>query len=182
MIVHDISRMSLTVTNAGTFGTSSLGTTIIDGEIALSCEYPVNSSIEYLFTGALWIGAIVGRDTLVSVAAEGWFGVSELFPDAGAAGGIYERTNLKTDPDYDEEAVSEQDFICAFTDTFTDVSLTGEDPIDNRPHIPLNVAVQQASYAWSYEYTEDFVLFDYKITNIGRFPPHGRHARWFLYR
>jgi len=56
--------------------------------IVLSCEYPVNSRIEYLFNGALWVGAIVGRDTLVSVAAEGWFGIKELFPEAGATGAI----------------------------------------------------------------------------------------------
>lgn len=170
LVVHDIGRISMTITNSGTFGTSSLGTTIIDGEIALSCEYPVNSSIEYLFTGALWIGAIVGRDTLVSVAAEGWFGIKELYPDAGATGAIIARTNLKSDPDYDPKALSEQDYICAFTDTFTDPGLTGEDPIDNRPHIPLNVSIQQSSYAWSYDYAEDFVLFDYKIANIGGYP------------
>ncbi len=168
--VHDIGRLAMTISNSGTFGTSSLGTTIIDGEIALSCEYPINSRIEYLFTGALWIGAVVGRDTLVSVAAEGWFGIKEFFPDAGAAGEIVVRTNLKNDPDYDPMAISEQDMICSFTDTFIDPGLTGEDPIDNRPHLPLNVAVRQSSYAWSYEYAEDFVLFDYKISNIGVFP------------
>jgi len=170
MIVHNVGRMELTVTNSGTFGTGALGTTIIDGEIALSCEYPIHSNIEYLFNGALWIGAVVGRDTLVSVAAEGWFGIKELYPDSGAAGAIVARTNIKSDPDYDPQAVSEQDFLCAFTDTYTAVGLTGQDPIDNRPHIPLHVAVNQSSYAWSYDYAEDFVLFDYKITNIGVFP------------
>ena len=168
--IHKVGRMALTVTNSGTFGTSTLGAVIIDGEVALSCEYPVHSNIEYLFTGALWIGAVVGLDTLVSVGAEGWFGIRELFPDAGAAGEIIHRTDLKSRLDYDPLAVSEQDLLCRFTDTFTDVGLTGEDPYDNRPHIPLNVAVDQRSYAWSYDYAEDFVLFDYKIANIGHFP------------
>jgi hypothetical protein len=168
--VHKTGKMALTITNTGTFGTSSLGTIFIDGEIALSCEYPVNSNIEYLFQGALWVGAVVGRDTLVSVGAEGWFGIREFFPDAGEKGAFIVRSNLKSKPEYSPDAISEQDFICVYADTFTNVSLTGEDPIDNRPHKPLNISIKQSSYAWSYEYSEDFVIFDYRITNIGNFP------------
>jgi hypothetical protein len=168
--VHKTGKLSLTITNAGTFGTGSLGSTIVDGEIALSCEYPIHSNIEYLFQGALWVGAVVGRDTLVSVGAEGWFGISEFFPDADDNGAFIARSNLKTKPEYDERAISEQDLICSFTDTFADAGLTGEDPYDNRPHIPLNLAIRQSSHSWSYEYAEDFVIFDYSITNIGQYP------------
>lgn len=168
--IHKTGKMALTITNAGTFGTGTLGSIIVDGEIALSCEYPINSNIEFLFQGALWIGAIVGRDTLVSVGAEGWFGIREFFPDPGVEGAFTARSNLTSKPDYHKDAISEQDFICTYTDTFADVSLTGEDPIDNRPHIPINLSIRQNSYAWSYDYAEDFIIFDYNITNIGTFP------------
>jgi len=169
--VHNIGKLAITITNFGTFGTGFITSPICDGEECPSGEYPINSNIEYLFSGVLWIGAVVGRDTLVSVGADGWFpGISELLPDAGDSGAIIARSNLKSKTTYDPDAISEQDFLCAFTDTIDDPGLTGTDPIDNRPHIPLNVSVEQRSYAWSYDYAEDFILFDYKITNIGPFP------------
>ena len=33
---------------------------------------PSGSQAEYLFAGALWVGGIIGADTLVSVGADGW--------------------------------------------------------------------------------------------------------------
>jgi len=166
--VHNIGKIALTITNYGTIGNGYVSNPVIDGEPAPSCEYPVGSNLEYLFAGAVWIGAIIGLDTLVSVGADGWSGTQELYPDAGAQGAIIRRSTLPSSQDYDALAVSEQDFLCTFTDTFP--SLSGTDQFDNRPHIPLPVSVQQNSYAWSYDYAEDFVLFDYKIANIGRFP------------
>jgi len=168
--VHKIGKIAMTITNFGTLGTGYLSAPIVDGEIAPSCEYPINSDLEYLFAGAIWIGAVVGRDTLVSVGGDGWFGMTEFFPDTGAAGAIITRSNLASRNDYSDSAISEQDFLCSFMDTFTDRGLTGTDPFDNRPHRPLNVLVQQNSYAWSYDYAEDFILFDYKIVNVGVFP------------
>ena len=170
--VHNIGKLAMTITNYGSLGTGFVTSPICDGEICPSAEYPINSNIEYLFSGAIWIGAVIGRDTLVSVGADGWFtGITELLPDAGEAGRIIIRSNLASRPDiYSDSAISEQDFLCTFTDTFTDRGLTGTDPIDNRDHLPLNVSVQQNSYAWSYDYSEDFILFDYKITNIGIYP------------
>jgi len=169
--VHNIGKLAMTISNQGTFGTGFLSSPICDGGECPSAEYPINSNIEYLFSGALWIGAVVGRDTLVSVGADGWYtGINELLPDPGDAGAIISRSSLKSKTNYSDDAISEQDFICTFTDTFTDPGLTGVDDFDNRPHIPLNVAVKQSSYAWSYDYSEDFILFDYQITNIGAFP------------
>ncbi len=167
--VHNIGKIAMSITNFGAFGTGYVTNDVVDGEIAPSCEYPINSDLSYLFTGAMWIGAVVGRDTLVSGAADGWAeSTPELWPDGGEAGNIISRSNLKSRTDYHQDAISEQDFICTFTDTFPDLS--GQDQNDNRDHIPLNVSISQSSYAWSYDYSEDFILFDYKITNIGRFP------------
>lgn len=167
-MVHDIGKLAMTITNFGTFGTGYVNGNC-DGEVCPSAEYPINSDIEYLFVGTFWIGAVVGRDTLVSIGADGWAEqVSELLPDAGDAGAIEFRSNIPSRSDYSPDAISEQDYICVFTDT--NVAQAGVDGNDNRPHVPLNVRVKQSTFAWSYDYAEDFVLFDYQIKNIGIFP------------
>jgi hypothetical protein len=113
---------------------------------------------------------VVGRDTLVSVGFDGNYFVREFWPDPGPAGGFIRRSNMPTSMEYSSDAVSEQDFVCSFTDTFTDLSLTGNSPSDNRLHIPLGLRVDQRTYSWSYDYAADFIIFDYTIKNIGRFP------------
>ncbi len=169
--VHDVGDIGLSVTNQGNFGTGFIGSFIdpISGLAAPSCQYPYPSSLEYLFSGAFWIGAVVGRDTLVSVGADGWNYTREMWPDPpsginNSPIGGFERHSI-SDP-LDEKAVSEQDLICIYTDTLTNPGYVGSDAWDNRPHIPLNIEVTQRSYAWSYDYAKDFVLFDYSIKNI----------------
>ncbi|MBN1213194.1 MAG: hypothetical protein JXA92_11525, partial [candidate division Zixibacteria bacterium] len=122
----------------------------------------------YLFAGSFWIGAVVGDDTLVSVGADGWQHCNEMHPDESPQGNIIYRSILNPgQPEY-ENAVSEQDYIAVYTDTFTSGAPNlCEDYLDDRLHIPLNIEVTQSSYAWSYLFAEDFVIFDYKIKNIG---------------
>jgi len=166
--VHYINKVGLTVTNFGTIGTGYVSNPIFNGEEAPSCEYPINSDLEYLYAGMLWIGAVVGQDTLVSVGGDGWFHITELLPDTGAAGEFTILSNIPTSPYYSSEANSERDLICKYTDTITNQTYTGLDPIDNRPHIPLNVEVTQMSSTWSDAALEDFVLFNYSVKNIGQ--------------
>jgi len=174
--VHKINRMGLAITNNGYWGTGYFSTTPIDPETGtqvLACEYPRYSNIETLWIGALWIGAVVGRDTLVSTAAEDFYlsdYIVEFWPEAGEAGRIIRRSTQPFSQFYSPEAVSEEDIIVHYTDTVTNSSIMSIDPVDNRPHQPLNIDVTQSSYAWSYPYAEDFILLDYKIKNIGRFP------------
>nr|MBN2277042.1 hypothetical protein [candidate division Zixibacteria bacterium] len=165
--VHDKGRIGLTITNMGHFGTGFLAST--PGDVP-SCQYPYPGQQEYLFAGAFWIGAVVGRDTLVSVGADGWQYIREMWPDVGEGyppygGAIIERSINNAG---DEDAVSEQDFIAVYTDTVTNSSYVSTDPTDGRQHRPLNIEVTQRSYCWSYSYADDFVLFDYSIKNIGR--------------
>ena len=170
--LHKINNLLLAISNGGTFGTG-VANSYIDPETGLpapSCEYPAGSDVSYLFLGAFWAGAIVGRDTLVSVGFDGNYFVREFWPDAGPAGAIIRRSNMPTSLEYSLDAVSEQDFVCTFTDTFTDLTLTGTAPSDNRQHIPLGLEVKQRTYAWSYDYAADFILFDYTIRNMNRFP------------
>ncbi len=167
---HDVGQLVLGIINNGTFGNGFLPGSIpsadcFTGEIvpAGGCEYPKGANVQYLFAASFWVGAIVGRDTLVSTGADGWLGIREMFPDVSPFGDMIKRSIIDGE---DENAVSEQDYIAVYTDTF--VTLAGSDDADNgRVHRPLNIKIEQNSYAWSYSYAEDIVLFDYKVSNIG---------------
>ncbi len=163
---HRVGRMVLAINNNGTFGTgfSVSSTDVITGEALLDCEYPKGSNTRYLYAGAFWIGAVVGRDTLVSTAATGWSWVREFAPDPSPFGDIVKKSISSLDARQLAGAVSEEDYIMTYTDTVT--AGTGTD-LDGRSHTPLNIEVSQRSYAWSYSYAEDFVLFDYTVRNIG---------------
>jgi len=165
IVSHHIGNIVLAINNNGTFGTGFAAGVLIDhftGQTVPSCEFPKNSHIRYLFAGAFWIGAVVGRDTLVSVAADGWSFTREFNP--GPNDTIIKRSIIHPDaPGYDK-AISEEDYIMKYNDTITqDI----EPDYFGRPHIPLNIEVTQRSFAWSYPYAKDFVLFDYSIKNIG---------------
>ena len=75
-VQHDVGRIALGVSNDGTFATqlSVSGSTrdCFTNETLPSCEFPKDSRTSYCFGAALWIGAVLGRDTLVSTAADGW--------------------------------------------------------------------------------------------------------------
>ncbi|NOY87772.1 MAG: hypothetical protein GXO93_00065, partial [FCB group bacterium] len=165
IVSHHIGNIVLAINNNGTFGTGFAAGVLIDhftGETVPSCEFPKNSHIRYLFAGAFWVGAVVGRDTLVSVAADGWSFTKEFNP--GPNDTIIKRSITHPNaPGYDK-AISEEDYIMKYNDTITqDI----EPDYFGRPHIPLNIEVTQRSFAWSYPYAKDFVLFDYSIKNIG---------------
>ena len=153
-VIHDIGKLGLQLCNHGYVGMGP------DHPFSTTCDYPYGSLRRYFFIGRLRIGAIVGRDTLVTVGT--W---SELTPDTGKAGEFIRRSTIRSDPYYSPAAVSEQDFILTSTDTVVDQYRIN--PYDGRPHKPLHVAVIQRSYAWSYSYAEDFILFYFTIRNIG---------------
>ncbi len=171
--VHKIGNMWLSITNFGQIG--SFGRRIIDlctGLPAPSCEFPAGSGIDYVYMGALWIGAVVNdTDTLVSVGHDGWENVVEFHPTE--TGAIVSRT-IRTDgyqqgncfTPYSDSAHSELDYIAVYYDTLTDPSYVEPDPLDG-PHQPLNLEVTQKSYSWSYEYANDFIILDFLIKNIG---------------
>ncbi len=167
---HNVGRIVMAVSNNGTYGYTEGAAGASDaftGETVKSCEYPKGSNTKYCFAGAVWIGAVVGRDTLVSVAEDGWTQSTELYPEAGALGAMqYRSITDPAKPEY-EGAISEQDYVSTFFDTCTACNGTRPDVIDHRGHRPLFVEVSQNSYAWSYSYAEDFVLFDFRIRNMG---------------
>ena len=169
LVAHRVGRMQLTINNNGTFGLGfKVGDAIdcITGQTVKSCEYPKGSNTRYLFAGAFWIGAVIGRDTLVSVGADGWLPQGEFAPDIAPFGDIVYRSIRFPDQEkLFKDAVSEEDYICKYADTLTEGRATDE--VSGAPFTPLNIEVTQKSYAWSYPYAQDFVLFDYEIKNVG---------------
>jgi len=170
---HNVGRMALGVSNDGTFATSlSVSGSTRDcftNEPLPTCDFPKNSRVTYCFGGSLWIGAVLGRDTLVSTAADGWSRPhNEFHPDEPPFGDmIYRSTIDPARPDVYEGAISEQDYIARYADTCTNCLGNSVDFLDGRSHRPLNLEVSQRTFAWSYSYAQDFVLFDYGIKNIG---------------
>ncbi|RKZ34561.1 hypothetical protein DRQ33_01885 [bacterium] len=166
---HQIGNLYLTITNYGFFGSQRGDDTptyciTADEEICgretgscrPSAEYPGCTGLEYLFMGALWVGAVVGGDTLVSVGEDGWNpDINELFPSYNDEDTLIYRSVLEGDPD----AVSEEDFVGSFSDTITS-SITPPD------HRPIGIKIYQESYAWSYSYANNFVFIDYAFENI----------------
>jgi hypothetical protein len=170
IVQHNVGNIVLPVTNWGSFGDfdNNKGPDCFTGDPIFACEFPKGSNTRYLFAGAFWIGAVSGRDTLVSTGVDGWLSTKEMFPDVAPLGDIkYRSITDPSKPEYDG-AISEQDFICVYFDTCrANCSGLANDPIDNRPHRPLGIQVTQRSFAWSYAYAQNFVLFDYAIQNIG---------------
>ena len=181
MVAHRVGKISLSVGNIGTLGNGwtagNSNTDCITGAQLPSCEYPIESNVEYLFAAAFWIGAVIGRDTLVSTGADGWSrDANEFAPDQSPFGDlIYRSLRSPEDPDVYTNAISEEDYICTYSDTLPDPEMDW----DGRAHRPLNIDVTQRSYAWSYEYAEDFILFDYEIRNIGNAPIEGVYMGFY---
>jgi hypothetical protein len=165
-IVHDIGNIWLTVSNYGFFGnkTSSEYDSTAGHAGFISCQFPAHSNWDYLFQGALWIGAIATGDTLVSVGDDGWNWEIEMFPGFEDKDSIRIQSTREGTPYFSEEAISEQDFIGIYTDTLLSSDYSGVSPNHTRP---LGLEIVQHSYAWSYSYAEDFIIFDYIIRNIG---------------
>jgi hypothetical protein len=137
---------------------------------APSFEYPAESGLEYLFQGALWIGAIVDNHPYTSIGCDGWFWVYELWPDGPSPRGIILEGSTRSNVwCYSPDALSEQDIIAVYTDSSADIPLSPEprDPWDNRRHFPLGIRVTQKSYSWDTEGYDKFIIAEYNFENIG---------------
>ena len=174
---HSVGNFYLTITNWGAFGSKRTGddpeycilfddTTenIPDcysyGDCRPSAEYPACSGIEYLFSGAFWIGGVVAGDTLVSVGEDGWFlGINELLPGIDTTYALDSIREFSIDS-LDTEALGNQTFIAGYSDTCTDTAYIPSE------HTPLGIQITQKSHQWSDSTNNNFVIFQMTIKNI----------------
>ncbi len=164
---HRYNNLLLTVSNFGFFGGMMESYRDCEtGDGAPSCEFPANSQLDYLYAAGLWVGAVIGADTLVSTGWDGWQWIYEMWPCADPDCGLQRRSNRPSGPYYDDSAKSDFEYIGIYTDTLVHPSWTEAD-WDRRMHTPLNIKVIQTSYSWSVEYAQDFILIDYQFINTG---------------
>ncbi|MBD3161145.1 MAG: hypothetical protein GF346_03090 [Candidatus Eisenbacteria bacterium] len=178
---HNVGLLELMVTNVGIIGNPNFVDSFGAGW----------RGGEYLYAASIWFGAIAS-DNLPYVST-GAYQV-ELRPSLEAVDTIYpsyegiqsgNRPGFSIQPDDDNDglvdedfpngkdddgdglidedyaAISQQMFSCEYWD-YT------EEAINTYPeHRPLNIRIQQASYAWSTEGSNEFVGFDFTIFNDG---------------
>ncbi len=161
IITHNINNYVVTLKNNGIIGPDVYGAGGLNAVEFMS--FPRNTGRIYP-TPHLWVGGVVGRDTLVTNVIEFW--PATLESQITNKEGFSVKSILDTGV-LGESASSEQDISFVYYDTLVDPFFTGTDDFDSRPHVPLNLRVKQTSYAWSFEFAEDFIIIDYLITNIG---------------
>ena len=130
--------------------------------IAPGAEFPAESNVDYLFQGAIWIGATIDTlppqgmlDTLVSIGNDGWWAnISELFP-----------TDQSVLSMWRDSTVADEEIWAVFSDTCTGTFVV-PDPNDARPHIPLGVEVTRRSMGWSNPPDDEIFLLDYTFRNM----------------
>lgn len=167
-----VGNIGLTVTNYAVFGDGFIQQTPVDQP---SCEYPRGSGIEHIFDGGLWIGGETPAGIRVSTGAFNSARIGsagslnfEFTNTAKLTDRVIERSSLLDNKFYSPQAVSHQDFVAEFSDTNRFIPGTSS-PIPQ--HEPLGIAVHLETYAWNFPFADDFVIFNYTLTNVG----YGEH-------
>jgi hypothetical protein len=184
---HDIGDLWHHTTNWGLLGSMhTLPTTFSD---APSAMWPGGSGDEYLWAAGLWVGGRVLGEELVStggyptefmctdavgdtihVSQEEMAGGARYpWPGSDDDGDGLEDEEFHNGVDDDGDGLVDEDYAAMsdqlFTATYRDnMAVTQENHPD---HTPLNIQVVQRSLQWGDPLLEDFVGYDFTITNIG---------------
>jgi hypothetical protein len=168
--LHYVGQVWLAITTWGLMGTENTNRVSRKDREALgidyspSFEFPAGTRSDYLYGGGLWVGGIVGTDTLVSIPMNG---VSASVDEWNGYDTTVETSSLRGSQYYSPRARAEQEYYIRYADTLV---LNSIDELDGRHHRPLHVAVSQRSYAWSDQFSRQFVIIEYWIQNIGTRP------------
>jgi hypothetical protein len=193
--VMNVGEVQINITNWGLIGSRfSRPSTYSD---APSCQWPAGSGNEYLYSSSLWVGGVVLGERLCSSGSEFLpldeleatiyeaIG-SKLIRPAGniVASG---RRRPMPKPDDDEDGFVDEEILNGKNDDPENDNLVDEDfgqignqmfvltnydntrlAVESFPdHTPMNLEVVQRTYQWENDQVDDFVGFEYTITNTG---------------
>lgn len=156
--LYKVTRVRQVVTNTGSLNAKNPDDRFYNYPYLVNCEFPPGSFEEHLTEGGIWIGAVVGNDSLVSVT-EGEVSDRELFPTDAPWDTVWvanraDTVNIPYWPGY--VGISDQDLVCRYND-YGPASLR----ISN--HQPLYIDVIQTCYAWATPPYDEFLVFRYYI-------------------
>ncbi len=174
---HRNGKIWIAVTNFGQFGVGGRQPGVIWPGTEL-----VGREARYINRGGLWLAGIVPSDatsgpdlndpgdldTLVSEGTAAWSGWdrAETFPhyeDSRSA--IEVRSNIPSSEFFHPDAVSGEDFIAVYSDTFLLANDFSYPPSKHQRALGLEVI--EKSYQFSLSFAEDIVFFDLIIINVG---------------
>ena len=138
------------------------------GNRIYGCTYPANTSNLYL-QGSLEVGAAVGKDTLTTYSLE-WR--TDCGRDTCLWDDYWDVKSIDASKYYySPDAHSELDLSIHFYDTteyvFYYLWPGGRSSWEQVTHKPLMLLCTQRSMAWSSALTDDFVLIEYELLNVG---------------
>jgi len=154
-MVADAGIIGIAITNLGYFGNG------LSNPNQPSCEYPLNSNVEHLFLGGLWVGAITADGTVrVTTGAQD---VSNLvagdemreFKDTDDP--VLTMSNIQNSNIYNPAALATKHIEC-YSDDYVQ--------LESGNHTPLGLKVVLRALSWGSPYADDFVILDYAIINI----------------
>ncbi len=157
-VYTNVGLLGLTVTNLGYFGNSFANRNP-------SGEYPLNSNVEHVYSGGLWVGAVLpSGEVRVSTGSQDANGVGEgdeirefdligLCPEDG----LNIISNSQNAPNFSLNALATQHIECNFNDYAVP---------ESGGHEALGIKVNMRTLAWSNPYADDFVILNYRIINI----------------
>ncbi|MBN1210975.1 MAG: fibronectin type III domain-containing protein [candidate division Zixibacteria bacterium] len=122
---------------------------------------PSGSLKAYLFLGAVWVGGIIGQDTLVSVGHDGAIVAQELYPSARP----FQPTVTRFEYTLKNGVPTNLSTRSEFYDTVT-YNLQ-PDYLDGRYHQPMNLRLVNYCHTWVGDPLDRTAVFDLVITNIG---------------
>ena len=152
----NVGIIGLTVTNLGYVGNG------LANPYQPSCEYPLNSNVEHLFLGGIWVGAVTPDGTIhVSTGAQDAANlvagdeVREFVDDPAEPVLVW--SNSQNSDNFNAEALATQHIQVAFNDYAL---------AESGNHVPMGLKVVLRALAWGNPYADDFVILDYAVINI----------------